>query len=109
MIGAALPLFGHSTALLATSALVFGVSFFALVGSTTAFVRFNYPPAAWPNAIAAMTIAFGVGQILGPIVTGAITDAMGSLSYALNVSAAMLAVGAVLAAFQRRLSKPGKV
>jgi len=38
-------------------------------------------------------------------VTGAITDAMGSLSYALNVSAAMLAVGAVLAAFQRRLAR----
>jgi predicted MFS family arabinose efflux permease len=103
-IGAALPLFGHSPLLLATSALVFGVSFFALVGSTTAFVRFNYPPAAWPTAIAAMTTTFGVGQILGPIVTGAITDAMGSLSYALNVSAAMLAVGAVLAAFQRRLN-----
>jgi predicted MFS family arabinose efflux permease len=103
-IGAALPLLGHSPLLLAISALVFGVSFFALVGSTTAFVRFNYSVAAWPGAIAAMTIAFGVGQILGPIATGAITDAMGSLSYALNVSAAMLAVGAVLAAFQRRLS-----
>jgi predicted MFS family arabinose efflux permease len=103
-IGAALPLFGHSTALLATSALVFGVAFFAVVGSTTAFVRFNYPPAAWPTAIAAMTIAFGIGQTLGPIFVGAITDAMGSLSYALNVSAAMLAVGAVAAAFQRKLS-----
>jgi predicted MFS family arabinose efflux permease len=102
-IGAALPLFGHSPLLLATSALVFGVSFFALVGSTTAFVRFNYPPAAWPNAIAAMTIAFGIGQTLGPIAVGAVTDAMGSLSYALNVSAAMLAVGAVLAGFQRKL------
>jgi predicted MFS family arabinose efflux permease len=104
-IGAGLPLFGHSPLLLATSALVFGVSFFALVGSTTAFVRFNYPPAAWPTAIAAMTIAFGIGQTLGPIAVGAITDAMGSLSYALNVSAAMLAVGAVAAAFQRRLGK----
>jgi MFS family permease len=30
--------------LLALSALVFGVAFFAVVGSTTAFVRFNYPP-----------------------------------------------------------------
>ena len=107
-VGAGLPLFGHSPLLLATSALVFGVSFFALVGSTTAFVRLNYPTTAWPTAIAAMTIAFGVGQILGPIVTGAITDAMGSLSYALNVSAAMLAVGAVLTAFQRRL-KPTSV
>ena len=57
--------------LLAISALVFGVSFFAVVGSTTAFVRFNYPPAAWPAAIAAMTIAFGIGQTLGPIAIGA--------------------------------------
>lgn len=102
-IGAGLPLFGHSTALLATSALVFGVAFFAVVGSTTAFVRFNYPPSVWPTAIAAMTIAFGIGQTLGPIAVGAITDAMGSLSYALNVSAAMLAIGAIAAAFQGRL------
>jgi predicted MFS family arabinose efflux permease len=103
-IGAALPLLGHSTAWLAASALVFGVSFFALVGSTTAFVRFNYSPAAWPTAIAAMTIAFGIGQTLGPIFTGAITDALGSLSYALNAGAAMLALGAIAAAFQGRLA-----
>jgi predicted MFS family arabinose efflux permease len=102
-LGAALPLFGHSPLLLAISALVFGVAFFAVVGSTTAFVRFNYPPAAWPAGIAAMTIAFGIGQTLGPIEVGAVTDAFGSLSYALNVSAAMLAAGAVLAAFQKKL------
>ena len=103
-IGAALPLLGHSDALIALSALVFGVSFFAVVGSTTAFVRFNYPPVAWPVAIAAMTIAFGVGQTLGPIATGAITDALGSLSYALNAGAAMLALGAMAAAFQRKFT-----
>jgi predicted MFS family arabinose efflux permease len=102
-IGAALPIFGHSVWLLAVSALVFGVAFFAVVGSTTAFVRFNYPPQAWPTAIAAMTISFGIGQTLGPIVVGAITDAVGSLSFALNVSAAMLALGAVLSAFQRKV------
>ena len=103
-VGAAMPIFGHSVWLLALSALVFGVAFFAVVGSTTAFVRFNYPPSAWPAAIAAMTISFGIGQTLGPLVVGAITDAMGSLSLALNVSAAMLAVGAILSAFQRKLA-----
>lgn len=103
-IGAALPLFGHSALLLAISAVVFGTSFFAVVGSTTAFVRFNYPPTAWPTAIAAMTIAFGIGQTLGPVVTGAITDALGSLSYALNAGAVMLALGALAAAFQKRLT-----
>jgi predicted MFS family arabinose efflux permease len=103
-LGAALPLLGHSALWLAVSALVFGVSFFAIVGSTTAFVRFNYPPAAWPKGIAAMTIAFGIGQTLGPTVVGAVTDAFGSLSYALNASAALLALGAIAAAFQRRLA-----
>jgi predicted MFS family arabinose efflux permease len=104
-LGAALPLFGHSAILLAISALVFGVAFFAVVGSTTAFVRFNYPPSAWPKGIAAMTIAFGIGQTLGPTAVGAVTDAFGSLSYALNVSAAMLAAGAIAAAFQPRLAR----
>ena len=103
--GAGLPLFGHSAFLLAISALVFGVAFFAVVGSTTAFVRFNYPPSAWPKGIAAMTIAFGIGQTLGPTAVGAVTDAFGSLSYALNVSAALLVLGAILAAFQRRLAQ----
>jgi predicted MFS family arabinose efflux permease len=104
-LGAALPLFGHSALLLAISALVFGVAFFAVVGSVTAFIRFNCPPAAWPNGIASMTIAFGIGQTLGPIAVGAVTDAFGSLSYALNLSAAMLAVGAIAAAFQPKLNR----
>jgi predicted MFS family arabinose efflux permease len=101
--GAALPILGHSPVLLCISALIFGVAFFAVVGSTTAFVRFNYPVTAWPSGIAAMTIAFGIGQILGPIAVGAITDALGSLSCALNVSAALLVLGAILAAFQGKL------
>jgi predicted MFS family arabinose efflux permease len=108
-LGASLPIFGHSPLLLAISALVFGVAFFAVVGSTTAFVRFNYPPAQWPTGIAAMTISFGIGQTLGPIVVGAITDAVGSLSFALDISAAMLAVGAILSAFQRKLEPVSKL
>lgn len=107
-IGAGLPMLGHSTAWLATSAVVFGVAFFAVVGSTTAFVRFNYPPEMWPRAIAAMTISFGLGQTLGPIVVGAITDALGSLSYALNVSAALLALGALAALCQWKV-EPGVI
>jgi predicted MFS family arabinose efflux permease len=104
-VGAALPLFGHSALMLTISALVFGVSFFAIVGSTTAFVRFNSLPEAWPKGIAAMTIAFGIGQMLGPTVVGAITDAFGNLSYALNASALLLAMGAIAAGFQRRLAR----
>lgn len=99
-------IFGHSPLLLlAISALVFGVAFGGS-GSTTAFVRFNYPAASWPTAIAAMTISFGIGQTIGPIVVGAITDAVGSLSFALNISAAMPACGAILSVFQSKLFDP---
>ncbi|MDE5444589.1 YbfB/YjiJ family MFS transporter [Bradyrhizobium sp. CSA207] len=108
-LGASLPILGHSTAWLAISAVVFGVAFFAVVGSTTAFVRFNYPHEVWPSAIATMTISFGIGQTLGPIVVGAITDALGSLSYALNVSAALLALGAIAALCQRKVPPKGSM
>ena len=105
-IGAALPLLSQSVFMLALSALVFGVAFFAVVTATTAFVRFNYPPAVWPSAIAAMTIAFGIGQTLGPIATGFITDATGSLSSGLGVSAAALGIGVIASALQCPLVAP---
>lgn len=105
-VAAALPLLSSSPLMLGLSAFGFGAVFFTVVGATTAFARFNYPPAAWPNAIAVMAIIFGVGQTLGPIVTGAISDALGSLSSALMVSALTLAIGAAAAAFQRRLVPP---
>lgn len=102
-IGAALPLFGHGPVLLAVSAVVFGCAFFAVVASTTAFVRVNYAPAEWAGAIGAMTIAFGIGQTFGPIGIGAISDATGSLTSALMASAAILALGAVLCWSQERV------
>ena len=102
-VGALIPLAGTTPTVLAISALVFGNAFFAVVSSTTAFARFNYPRDAWPKAIAMMTIAFGLGQILGPIATGAITDALGSLAYALNMSAGVLVLGVIACLFQKPL------
>lgn len=99
-LGTFIALFGTSPPLLAASAFVFGLSFFPVVSATTAFARLNYPPEAWPKVIGIMTITFGLGQTLGPFVTGAITDVMG-LSYALAGSTGALALGAVLCAFQR--------
>jgi len=102
-VGAALPLLGHSWPWLTASALIFGVSFFAVVGSTTSFVRLNYAPVNWPTAIAAMTIAFGIGQTIGPFLTGALTDALGNLSWALVAGAVMLAAGVVAMALQNKI------
>lgn len=83
------------------SAFVFGSAFFAVVAATTAFVRRNLPAAAWPGAVGAMTVAFGLGQIVGPLLSGAITDATGSLTFGLQVSALLLAAGALVAILQR--------
>jgi predicted MFS family arabinose efflux permease len=105
-IGTGLALFGTAPTLLAASAFVFGNAFFAVVTATTVFTRLNYPRPVWPKVIGILTVSFGLGQTFGPIATGAITDAMGSLSYALNVSAAALALGAIACACQRPLAKP---
>jgi predicted MFS family arabinose efflux permease len=100
-VGTAIALLGTSPWFLVASAFVFGSAFFAVVAATTVFARLNYPPAAWPKVIGIMTITFGLGQSLGPFAIGAIIDAMGSLSYALVVSAVTLALGALFCAFQR--------
>lgn len=104
-VGSALPTLSHSVVTLALSAVMFGVAFSTVTASTSVFVRLNVPPSAWPAAIAALTIALGVGQTIGPFVVGAVTDATGSLAYALNLSAATLVVGAICAACQGKLRK----
>jgi predicted MFS family arabinose efflux permease len=86
------------------SGLLFGAVFLSVVASTTAFVRHNLPPAAWPSGIAAYTIVFAAGQIVGPLFTGWVSDAGGGLARGLALSAALLAGGALLAARQRPLA-----
>ncbi len=92
----------HPVAVFASGAL-FGAVFLSVVASTTAFVRHNLPPAAWPAGIAAYTIVFAAGQIVGPTFTGWIADGRGGLAGGLAMSAALLAAGALLAALQRPL------
>jgi len=93
----------HPVAVFGSGAL-FGAVFLSVVASTTAFVRHNLPPAAWPAGIAAYTIVFAAGQIVGPVFTGWISDGPGGLARGLAVSALLLVAGALLAALQRPLS-----
>ena len=86
------------------SGLLFGSVFLSVVASTTALVRHNLAPAAWPAGIAAFTIVFAAGQIVGPSLVGWIADGPGGLERGFAFSAVALALGAVLAAFQRPLT-----
>jgi len=97
-------LFADGRALQFLSAFGFGSVLLAVVAGTTAFVRRNLSPAAWPSGVGAMTVAFGLGQMIGPVLSGAITDAAGDLLVGLIASAGLLVLAAALAAAQRDLS-----
>jgi hypothetical protein len=87
------------------SGLLFGGVFLSVVASTTALVRHNTPPAGWPAGIAAFTIVFAFGQIVGPSVVGWIADGPGGLVRGFALSATALALGSVLAALQRPVAR----
>ena len=92
----------HPVAVFASGAL-FGAVFLSVVASTTVLVRHNLPPAAWPAGIAAFTIVFAGGQIVGPVLVGWVADGPGGLVRGLALSAGVLALGALLASRQRAL------
>jgi len=85
------------------SGALFGGVFLSVVAATTALVRHNAPPEAWPAGIAAFTVVFAAGQIAGPLAVGLIADGPGGLSRGLAASAAVLALGALLGSAQRPL------
>jgi len=83
------------------SGLLFGAVFLSLVASTTSLVRHNLRPAAWPAGIAAFTIVFAAGQIIGPSAVGVIADHFGGLRAGFACSAAVLALAAIVATRQK--------
>lgn len=55
-------------------------------------------------AIAVMTVFFGAGQSLGPVLAGVLSEGPRGFHTGLELSVALLAAGAVAALFQRPLS-----
>jgi len=86
------------------SGTLFGATFLSAVASTTAFVRHNFAAAHWARGISAFTIVFAFGQIVGPTVIGWVSDGVG-LGRGLIYSAALLGIGALLAAYQKPLAQ----
>lgn len=105
-IATAIPLVSHALVPLFISGLLFGSVFLSVVASTTALVRHNLPQDSWSAGISAFTTVFALGQIVGPSVTGWISDGEGGLERGFIFSAAMLLAGAILASRQRSVSIP---
>ena len=99
-----LPVLSRHPLAVFASGLLFGGVFLSVVASTTALVRHNLAPAAWPVGISAFTIVFAAGQIVGPTLVGWVADGPGGLRTGLAGSAAVLALGALIAARQKALA-----
>jgi predicted MFS family arabinose efflux permease len=83
------------------SAVVFGASFMAGPTAVTVIVRKLLRPQTWTAALAALTVAFAIGQAIGPLASGLVSDATGSVIAGLWLSPALLVAAAVVALFQR--------
>lgn len=105
-VATVLPVLSTHVLAVFASGVLFGGVFLSVVASTTALVRHNLASAAWPAGIAAFTILFAAGQIVGPSLVGWLADGAGGLRAGLAVSAGVLALGVVLAACQRALPLP---
>ena len=101
--GAALPLASAQPAAMLLSAALFGLAMFSAPSSVGSFIKRALPRPAWGSAIATFTAVFAAGQIAGPVAIGWLADRSGSLQVGLAASAALLALGAVLALAQRDL------
>lgn len=83
------------------SAIVFGGSFMAVVAAVGVFVRRATPAAEWTRALALLTMAFGLGQCVGPWITGMLSDGPTGVSAGLWLSVGILAASMVVAACER--------
>jgi predicted MFS family arabinose efflux permease len=98
--GAVLPLIWHGPTSAYLSSILFGGSVLAVIAAVTSFARKAAKPHAWTAAIAALTIAFGIGQCIGPLLSGALSDGPNGVRAGLWLSVGILVVASVVAAFQ---------
>jgi predicted MFS family arabinose efflux permease len=100
-IGTATPLLWSTPAGAYLSAVLFGGSFLAVLAAVASFARRALKAHAVTGAIGMLTVVFGIGQCIGPVLSGALADGPSGLKAGLWLSVGVLAVGALVAAFQR--------
>jgi predicted MFS family arabinose efflux permease len=83
------------------SAVIFGASFMAGPTAVTVIVRKLLPQRMWTAALAALTVAFALGQAIGPLAAGIVSDVTGSVVAGLWLSPFLLIAAAAFALLQR--------
>ncbi|ROU00170.1 YbfB/YjiJ family MFS transporter [Histidinibacterium lentulum] len=85
---------------LVASVVIFGLSFFIAPTAVTSFARKNLDQSAWGRAVGMFTAVFALGQILGPVLAGSVSDLTGSVAHGMGAAGLVLITGAALAALQ---------
>ncbi|WP_165968779.1 YbfB/YjiJ family MFS transporter [Arthrobacter crusticola] len=83
------------------SAVIFGAGFMAGPTAATVIAKRSLPASAWTGGIAALTVAFSVGQGIGPVVSGIMSDTSFGISGGLWLSVVLLAVSGLIVSFQK--------
>lgn len=100
-VGAALPLVSSAAWATLGSAALFG-SFLSVVTAYTAVARHRLAPALWSGAIATLTVGFALGQSVGPVLAGTLSDGSSGVRIGLVASVGLLLASCVVA-----LAEPG--
>jgi predicted MFS family arabinose efflux permease len=84
------------------SAVIFGAGFMAGPTSATVTAKRFLPPTSLTSGIAALTAAFSVGQAIGPVASGAVSDTSLGIVGGLWLSVILLVAAGIAVLFQRR-------
>jgi predicted MFS family arabinose efflux permease len=87
-------------------AILFGGSMMAGPGAITIVARQQVAPASLPLAVAFMTVVFSLGQAVGPVFSGLVTDATGSVLAGMWTAPLLLGIGAAVALLQPPAGAP---
>ena len=104
-VGVIIPLLISNPVALATSALLAG-SVLMVPAALTLLFRAELDEGAWGPAMSVVTVLFATGQAIGPVLTGWLADATGSLFSGLALSAAILIAACLTALAQVLLIQP---
>lgn len=96
-VGVALPTVSAHPAAVLVAAVLFGGTFLAITGLVLS-IGGTLATGRAARMIAGLTAAFGLGQVIGPPIAGAIADAAGGFALPLRLAAAVVVLGGVLAA-----------
>jgi predicted MFS family arabinose efflux permease len=105
-VGTLLPLVVPNTAGDFVSAALFGGTFLTVVTAMTNLARRSLAPTQVAPAIAGMTVVFGIGQSLGPVLAGALSDGHGGVRAGLDLSVVLLVAATGVALLQRAAPCP---